>query len=307
LINNLKDKRIALLYGGYSSERDISIKSGKAVEEALKKLNLNYRVFDPIEREKFIQDLVQYNPDVVFIALHGKGGEDGTIQGVLDFLGFKYTGSPQKASVIAMDKILSKKLVKFHNILTPNWHTIKSKEELKNIGKEFPKVVKAPAEGSSIGVFIVNNEEELNKAVEECFKYDNEVLIEDFIKGREITVGVLNGMPLDIIEIKVANGFYDFKNKYFSNKTEYLCPAPIDKEKYEEIKKTAKEIYDIIGCKGAARVDFILDDKGNAYFLEINTIPGLTDHSLLPKAAKCKGIEFPELIVKILEGALDGE
>jgi len=304
---NFKGKKIALLYGGYSSEREISIKSGKAVENALKILNLNYKVFDPIERDKFIQKLVSFNPDVVFIALHGKGGEDGTIQGVLDFLGFKYTGSPQKASVVAMDKILSKKIVKFHNILTPNWHTIREIEELKNIDDRFPKVVKAPSEGSSIGIFIVKNEKELEDAVKECFKYDREVLIEDFIDGREITVGVLNGMPLDIIEIKVSDGFYDYKNKYFSNKTEYICPAPIDRERYKSIQSIAKDIYQIIGCKGAARVDFILDKDGNPYFLEINTIPGLTDHSLLPKAAKCKGIDFPELILKILEGALYGK
>jgi D-alanine-D-alanine ligase len=302
---NLKDKKIALLYGGYSSEREISIKSGKAVENVLKELNLDYKVFDPIERKKFIDELVKYNPNIVFIALHGKGGEDGTIQGVLDFLNYKYTGSPQKASVIAMDKILSKKLVKFHNIPTPNWYTIRNIEELKNVDLNFPKVVKAPREGSSIGVYIVNNEKELREAVNNCFKYDDEILIEDFIKGREITIGILNGEPLDIIEIKVEKGFYDYKNKYFSDKTSYICPAEIEPELYKKLQKTAVDIYNIIGCKGVARVDFILDENGIAYFLEINTIPGLTDHSLVPKMAKHKGISFKELIVKIIEGALN--
>ncbi len=303
---DLKNKKIALLYGGYSSEREISIKSGKAVENALKELNLNYKVFDPIERKNFINELVKYNPDVVFIALHGKGGEDGTIQGVLDFLGYKYTGSPQKASAIAMDKILSKKLVKFHNIPTPNWYVIKNTEELKSIDLTFPKVVKAPREGSSIGVYIVNNDEELIEAVNNCFKYDDEILIEDFIKGREITIGILNGEPLDIIEIKVEKGFYDYKNKYFSDKTSYICPAEIEPELYKKLQKTAVDIYNIIGCKGVARVDFILDENGIAYFLEINTIPGLTDHSLVPKMAKYKGISFNELILKILQGAING-
>jgi len=306
-LEDIKSLKIALLYGGYSSEREISIKSGKAVEEALKELGLNYQVFDPIERAEFIFKLTKYDPDVVFIALHGKGGEDGTIQGVLDFLGYRYTGSPQKASVIAMDKILSKKLVNFHGIPTPKWVVIKSLEEIEKIDKNFPKVVKAPREGSSIGVFIVNSWDEMVKAIEECFKYDDEVMIEDFIQGREITVGILNGEPLDIIEIKVEKGFYDYKNKYFSDKTQYLCPAEIDKENYKKIQQMAVDVYNIIGCKGVARVDFILDSNNTPYFLEINTIPGLTDHSLVPKAARCKGLDFKSLILKIIEGALDGK
>jgi D-alanine-D-alanine ligase len=145
------------------------------------------------------------------------------------------------------------------------------------------------------------------KAIEECFKYDDEVMIEDFIQGREITVGILNGEPLDIIEIKVEKGFYDYKNKYFSDKTQYLCPAEIDKENYKKIQQMAVDVYNIIGCKGVARVDFILDSNNTPYFLEINTIPGLTDHSLVPKAAKCKGLDFKSLILKIIEGALDGK
>jgi len=306
-LEDIKNLKIGLLYGGYSSEREISIKSGKAVEKALKELNLNYQVFDPIEREEFIKKLVSYNPDVVFIALHGKGGEDGTIQGVLDFLNFRYTGSPLKASAIAMDKIISKELVKFHGILTPNWYVIKDIEELKKVDKNFPKVVKAPKEGSSIGVYIVNDEKELEEAVKECFKYDNKILIEDFVKGRELTISILNGEPLDIIEIRVKEGFYDFKNKYISDNTEYICPAPIDEKLYKELQKRAVDIYEIIGCKGVARVDFILDENGKAYFLEINTIPGLTDHSLLPKAAKYRGIDFNTLILKIIEGALNGK
>lgn len=308
----IKNKKVALLYGGYSSEREISIKSGKAVENSLKKLSLNYKVFDPINREKFIKELTEFNPDVVFIALHGKGGEDGTIQGVLEFLGYKYTGSGIKASSIAMDKAITKDILKNYDIPMANWMVLNDNdginilnEKLKKLNNRFPKVVKPSEEGSSIGVNIVNSKDDLIEAVKNSFKYGKKVLVEDFIKGREITVGILNGEPLEIVEIKVISGFYDFKNKYLSDETEYICPAEIEDSLYKGIQKIAVDIYSIIGCKGAVRVDFILGEDKIPYFLEINTIPGMTDHSLLPKAAKVKGIDFDNLILKILEDGLN--
>ncbi len=298
--SNLK---VALLYGGNSSEREISIKSGKSVENALKKLGYVYKSFDPVEKESFIKELTSFNPDVVFIALHGKGGEDGTIQGVLDFLGYKYTGSPLKASAIAIDKAITKDIVKNYGITVPDSTTVFSKEEALSLSVDFPKVVKVATEGSSIGVFIVSNLEEYKKAVEEAFKIGDKVLIEEFIEGRELTVGILNGKPLDIIEIKVEKGFYDYKNKYFTDKTQYICPAEIDKKLYKKIQEDALTVYKVLGCKGAARVDFLLKES-SPYFLEINTIPGLTDHSLLPKAAAYRGITFEKLIEEMIKDAV---
>ncbi len=298
--SNLK---VALLYGGDSSEREISIKSGKSVENALKKLGYTYKFFDPVEKESFIKELTSFNPDVVFIALHGKGGEDGTIQGVLDFLGYKYTGSPLKASAIAIDKAITKDIVKNYGITVPDSTTVFSKEEALSLSVDFPKVVKVATEGSSIGVFIVSNLEEYKNAVEEAFKIGDKVIIEEFIEGRELTVGILNGNPLDIIEIKVEKGFYDYKNKYFTDKTQYICPADIDKKLYKKIQEDALTVYKVLGCKGAARVDFLLKES-SPYFLEINTIPGLTDHSLLPKAAAYRGITFEKLIEEMIKDAV---
>ena len=299
----LNDIKVALLYGGESTEREISIKSGKAVEEALKNLRLSYKVFDPIEKYTFVKKLVDYSPDVVFIALHGKVGEDGTIQGLLDFLGFKYTGSPMKASAIAMDKSLTKDILKNYGVSVPESITVFSLEEGLSINVKFPVVIKAANQGSSIGVYIVENEKDYRIYLEEAFKLDEKVLIEEFVEGREITVSVLNGKPLDIIEIRVKEGFYDYKNKYFSENTEYICPAEIEEKLYRDIQELALRCYQIIGCKGAARVDFILKEE-TPYFLEINTVPGLTDHSLLPKAAKNRGISFEKLIEEIIKDAL---
>ena len=290
--------KVALIYGGISSEREISIKSGKSVERVFKKLGVNYRVFDPIERERFISGLVHFKPDVAFLALHGKGGEDGTIQGVLEFLNIPYTGSGVKASAIAMDKALTKKILKSEGIKVPEGTVVCSLEELSLF--PLPAVVKPSKEGSSVGVFIVKSEEELINAVKNALKLDNTIIVEEYIKGRELTVGYLNGEPLEIVEIVVEDGFYDYKNKYFSGKTEYICPAHIESNLYREIQDIARRSCEIVGIRGAARVDIILSEDNVPYVLEINTIPGLTDKSLLPKSAKASGINFEELIEKMV-------
>ncbi len=297
------DLKVALLYGGNSSERDISIKSGKSVEKALKELGYRYKSFDPAEGKVFIDKLVSFNPDVVFISLHGKGGEDGTIQGLLDFLNFRYTGSPLKASAIAIDKSLTKDILRNYGIVSPEGFTVFSVDEGLSLNLSFPVVVKAATEGSSIGVYIVYDKNEYKEALIKAFKIDKKVIVEKYIEGREITVGILNGKPLEIVEIKVKDGFYDYKNKYFTDTTEYICPADIEKNLYRDIQQIALKAYRVIGCKGAARVDFILKDS-TPYFLEINTIPGLTDHSLLPKAAAATGISFKKLIEEIIKDAL---
>ncbi len=295
-------KKVALIYGGNSSEREISIKSGKQVEKALKELGYQIQVFDPIEPEKFIKEIKEFEPDKAFIVLHGKGGEDGTIQGVLDFLNIPYTGSGVKASAVAMDKALTKDILKSHNIPVPEGIVLFNKDQLNTQQIKLPAVVKANSEGSSIGVYIVKTKEELIEAVEKAFQLDNKVIIEQFIEGRELTVGVLNGKPLEIVEIIVKEGFYDFENKYISDQIEYVCPAKIDQKVYKTMQELALYGYNIIGCKGAVRVDFMLDKEMRPYVLEINTIPGMTDHSLLPKAAKASGINFHQLVEAILQG-----
>jgi len=295
LIEKLK---VALIYGGISSEREISIKSGKSVERVFKKLGVNYRVFDPIERERFIGELVNFKPDVAFIALHGKGGEDGTIQGVLEFLNIPYTGSGIKASAIAMDKAITKKILKSEGIKVPEGTVVYSLEELSSF--PLPAVVKPSKEGSSVGVFIVESEKELINAVKNALKLDDTIIVEKYIKGKELTVGYLNGEPLEIVEIVVEDGFYDYKNKYFSEKTKYICPANIESNLYREIQDVARRSCEIVGIRGAARVDIMLSEDNVPYVLEINTIPGLTDKSLLPKSAKASGISFEELIEKMV-------
>lgn len=303
----LKNLKIALLYGGTSSEREISIKSGKAVENIFFNLGLNYKVFDPLNKETFVNQLVDFNPDVVFIALHGKGGEDGTIQGLLDYLGFTYTGSGLKASAVAMDKALTKTILKANNLPVPEGFVLHSENELKKIKEkiDFPVVVKANSEGSSVGVFIVESLDSLEEKVKDCFKLDSKVIIEKFVEGRELTVSILNGKPLEIVEIKVEDGFYDYKNKYITGKTKYICPAEIETDIYKNLQDLSLEAYNLIGCKGAARVDIILDKNSNPYILEINTIPGLTEKSLLPKAAKAAGFSFEDLILEMVWGAID--
>lgn len=299
----MSDLKIALVYGGRSSEREISIKSGEAVKRSLERLKLNFKVFDPADPKKFIKDLIDYNPDVIFNLLHGKFGEDGSIQGLFEILGYRYTGSPVKASAIAMDKSLTKELAGVSGVKTPKWITVKRPEEAEKWDL-FPAVVKPNQEGSSIGVEIVYEKDKLPESVKKALKIDNEAVIEQFISGREITVGIINGRTLEPIEIVVEDGFYDFENKYISEKTQYIVSPDLTEKERERLMQDSLKIYKKIGCKGAARVDFILKD-GIPYFLEINTIPGMTDHSLLPKAASASGMDFDTLVITILEGALD--
>ena len=299
----LSDLKIALVYGGKSSEREISIKSGEAVKRSLERLNLRFKVFDPVDPKNFVKDLIDYNPDVIFNLLHGKFGEDGSIQGLFETLGYRYTGSPVKASAIAMDKSLTKELAGMSGVKTPEWITVKRPEDIKKWDL-FPAVVKPNREGSSIGVEIVYDKDKLPESVKKALKIDKEVIIEQFISGREITVGIIDGKTLEPIEIVVEEGFYDFENKYISEKTQYIVSPDLTDIERKRLLQDSLKIYKKLGCKGAARVDFILKD-GVPYFLEINTIPGMTDHSLLPKAASASGMDFDTLVVTILKGALN--
>ncbi len=299
----MKNKRIAVLMGGPSSEREISLKSGNCVLNALKAAQLNAIAFD-VNRE-LPDRLVKEKIDLVFIALHGKPGEDGTIQGMLDILNIPYTGSGVLASALSMDKIVSKRLFRIAEIPTPEFRVItKDKSCITNPLKNFPIVIKPSTEGSTIGISIVRKEGEFKKALEIAFRYDNHIICEKYIDGKEIAVGILGNKALPIIEIIPKSGFYDFNAKYRKKFTDFVVPAELEKEKSVKIKQIALRAHKILGCSGMSRVDMKLDHELNPYVLEINTIPGLTETSLLPKAAQAAGISFKELCLKLLDTAI---
>lgn len=291
--------RVGVIYGGISKERDISIKTGTAISNALK--TKGYDVVELLVGENMAEDIIKAKIDVAFIALHGRYGEDGTVQGLLELLKIPYTGASVLSSAIGIDKIMTKIIWQYHNILTPEFQIIRDTKDKRNI--DFPLVVKSPREGSTIGVYIVKNEEEYENALKEAFRLDNEVLLEEFVKGIEITVSVIDDLVLTPIEIRPKKGFYDFHSKYTKGETEYIIPPQCSEKMIEKIKEIAYKAYKAIKCSGAARVDFIVVDDSNPYALEINTIPGMTETSLLPKAAQYQGISFPDLVEIILKKA----
>jgi D-alanine-D-alanine ligase len=246
---------------------------------------------------------------VAFIALHGRFGEDGTVQGLLEILGIPYTGSGVMASAVAMDKVTTKKILLYHELPTPAFDVFQrgiDKEAFLSRHRHFPLVVKPAREGSTIGVSIVGNTKELRAGLESALAHDDLVLVEDFIQGLEVTVGVLEGEPLPIIQVVPKGGFYDFQAKYTAGQTEYLVPAPLEGALYERLQQVAVAAFRALGCAGAARVDFMVRER-EFYCLEVNTIPGMTETSLLPKAARQNGISFGELVQRILEGAALGK
>ncbi|MCX7990766.1 MAG: D-alanine--D-alanine ligase [Proteobacteria bacterium] len=291
--------RVGVIYGGISKEREISIKTGTAISKALKEKG--YEVVDLLVKENMVEDILKAKIDVAFIALHGRYGEDGTVQGLLELLKIPYTGASVLASAIGIDKIMTKIIWQYYGILTPKFQVIRDMKDERNI--HFPLVVKSPREGSTIGVYIVNDEEEYKRALSEVFKLDDEVLLEEYVKGAEITVSVIDDMVLTPIEIRPKKGFYDFHSKYTKGETEYLIPPQCKDEVIEKMKDTARKAYKAIKCSGSARVDFILTENDESYALEINTIPGMTETSLLPKSADYHGIPFQELVEIILKKA----
>ena len=300
---NMKNRRIAVLMGGNSSERDISLKSGNCVLNALKAANLHATAFD-VNRE-LPDKLIKEKINLVFIALHGKQGEDGTIQGMLEILNIPYTGSGVLASALSMDKIASKRLFQTAGIPTPEFRAMsKDKHCVANPFKKFPVVIKPSTEGSTIGISIVKKEDEFKKALETAFLYDDNIMCEKYIDGKEITVGILEKKALPVIEIIPKSGFYDFNAKYRKKLTDFVVPAKFQEEKSARIKQIALNANKVLGCSGMSRVDMKLDSKLNPYVLEINTIPGLTETSLLPKAAQAAGINFKELCLKLLDSAI---
>lgn len=311
-------RKVAVLLGGKSAEREISLKTGEAVYKAL--INLGYSAKKIDAAGPVISQLKEYQPDVVFIALHGKYGEDGTIQGVVETLGFPYTGCGVLASALAMNKIYTKKILAYDGIPTADFMTV-AREDISqdNIPKllakvrekiGYPLVVKAPTQGSSIGIYFISKEDELLEAIKNAFTYDPVIMIEKFIAGTEVTISVLgNEQPfaLPSLEIISKTGRYDYEAKYTKGLSEFIIPARIPEETDQLISQLAVKTYQTIGCQGFARVDFIIDENNQPFVLEINTIPGMTETSLLPYAARAIGIEFPQLVEKIVNFALDLE
>lgn len=302
---------IGVLMGGYSSEREISLKSGQAVLEALKTTGCRVTPLDiTMKEEKQIEKFIKNSAiDIAFIALHGKLGEDGVIQSILERLNIPYTGSGVEASQRAINKIKTQLLLKKNKVPVAPHVVCSSKDTIdpKGLVKELglPLVVKPASEGSSIGITVVRAEKEIAPALKVAFEYGDSVLIEGFISGRELTVGILNDTFLPIIEIKPQTQFFDFKAKYKSGTTEYIIPAPLTKEVAKRVGETALYAHQVLGCRDFSRIDVMLDKNNRPYVLEINTIPGFTSMSLLPKAAKQAGLQFPQLCLKLIELAYE--
>ncbi|EAT14874.1 D-alanine--D-alanine ligase [Desulfuromonas acetoxidans] len=298
-----KQQRIGVIMGGTSAEREVSLRTGAAIVKALEECG--YTVV-AIDADKTLPaQLIEKQIDVVFLAVHGRFGEDGTIQGMLELMQIPYTGSGVLASALAIDKAVTKRMVAQDGVTTPAATLVDVNSDVDDIVAQcghFPQVVKPVREGSTLGIAIANNADELKQAIAQARDYDRRVLVEDYIDGREVTVSVMNGRALSIIEIVPESGFYDYTAKYTVGKTRYLVPAPLPESQYKAIQQAAVASYASLGCRGAARVDFMVTDD-NFYFLEVNTIPGMTETSLLPKAAADCGMDFAKLVEGILDDA----
>lgn len=304
--------KVGVLFGGRSAEREVSIMSGNGVLQALKSRGVDAHLFDPAERS--LAELAAEKFDRVFIALHGRYGEDGTLQGALEQLGIPYTGPGVMASAIAMDKVMTKRIWQSMDLPTPRFLVLDShsatREELRQVPDVLglPLMLKAPHEGSTIGISKVTGYSDMNDGFALCAKYDDVVLAEEFVRGRELTVPVLGkgraARALPIVEIRAPDGNYDYQHKYFTDDTKYLCPAPLDDALTQRMQSLAVQAFKAIGCEGWARVDFMLRDSDNEPFLlEINTSPGMTGHSLVPMAAKADGVSYEDLCLEILASA----
>ena len=293
-------KKIALLSGGDSEERDISIKSGLAVYQALKNLNYEVSLIDPINTD--LCTLVNY--DAAFICLHGKNGEDGKIQSLLELLKVPFTGSASTASMLAMNKFYSKLVWNDHALITPKFLILnKTNLDYKKIITHLsnPFIVKPSSSGSSFGINLVKNKDDLILAFTDASKYDPTVIAEEFIKGREFTVSILGTKSLGVLEIAPKNEFYDYNAKYVSNETIFSKPTDLNPEVLEKMENIALSAFTSIGCNGWGRVDFMMDKKFNLYLIEVNTVPGMTDHSLFPLAARNAGLNFEQTVQHIVD------
>ena len=314
--------KVAVLAGGPSSEREISLRSGKAVHDALLREGIDAFFVDV--RNNIYDIIKSEHMDVAFLALHGKFGEDGTVQKILDSAGIRYTGSGAEASKLALDKIRSKEIFIENDIPTPRYIVVEKDECHKEAGDRrgnlkarllrcfmphnedelFPIVVKPQFEGSSIGLSVVRNSADLPAALDKAFEYGSKVLLEEYVAGRELTVGILKDEPLPVIEIVPKAKIYDYKAKYSDPDTKYLVPAPISESQASLAKSLGVRSHKALGCRSFSRTDMIMDESDNIFVLEVNTIPGMTERSLLPKAAGAVGISFNKLCVMLIEDSL---
>ena len=292
-----KPKKIAVLMGGPGEEKDVSLKSGQAIKKAL-----NHNGYDvtsiilDTKLEKLVKELLSV--DLVFLGLHGNIGENGTIQGFLDALGIIYTGSGPLSSAICMDKNISKIIAKNNGIMTPKWKLCDT--VIDDAKMNYPVIVKPNGLGSTVGLRIAHNESELQTALENAYNYDNSVLVEEYIKGKELTVMLIDGKAQPVCEIIPSHEFYDYECKYTAGMSKYICPAEIDDNISNYVKKISENLFDLLKCENYSRADFRMDDQNKFWFLEMNTLPGMTDTSLAPMSALAAGISFNELIDKIV-------
>ena len=302
----MKLGKVAVLLGGKSAEREVSLKSGGMVLAALKRKGVDAHAFDP--SEKSIELLQKERFDRAFIALHGRFGEDGTMQAILEWLGIPYTGSGVLASALAMDKLRTKRIGSSEKLPTAPWEVLTKDTNFRIAARRLgtPLFVKPASEGSSVGMTKVKRPGDLEEAFALAVNYDPVVLAEKFIDGPELTCAIVGEQVLPIIRIETPREFYDYEAKYLANDTRYLIPCGVPKKKEEELQALCLRAFQVIGCRGWGRVDLMLDRRGRPYLLEINTSPGMTDHSLVPMAAKAVGISYEDLCVRILEMARVG-
>lgn len=296
--------KVAVLFGGKSAEREVSLKSGAAVLAALLRSGVDAYAFDPATRN--LQDLKDQEFTAAFIALHGRYGEDGTVQGALELLGIPYTGSGVMASALGMDKWRTKLVWQAAGLPIPDYEMLDANSDAARVVNKLglPLFVKPANEGSSVGISKVKAVGELQAAYQEAVKYDALVIAESFIGGGEYTAAILGEQALPIIKIEPANEFYDYEAKYLRDDTRYLCPSGLSPAQEAEMQRLAKQAFALIGGQGWGRVDFLMSESGQPYVLEVNTSPGMTDHSLVPMAARQAGISFEQLVVRVLELAL---
>lgn len=302
------EKKIGVLMGGLSAEREVSLKSGDAILKALRG-----RGYDavPVDVDRNIAErLREERIEIAFVALHGRYGEDGAIQGMLEMMGIPYTGSGITASALGMDKIFSKKIFEFHKFPIGPYYVLEKKDldsfKPGIMGFGLPVVVKPVSEGSSVGVSIVSDEKGLNDAFDIAFKYGDEIIIEKYIKGREVQVGILGEKALGAIEIIPMKAFYDYEAKYTENMAEHIFPAHLPEELYKKILALGLAAHKALGCRGYSRVDMLVDSDSRPFLLEVNTLPGMTNLSLLPEIARGMGIDFCTLVEAILKEAVKG-
>jgi len=294
-----KPNKIAVLMGGPGEEREISLQSGKAIQLALEAIGYNVL---SITMENKLGDIISdlHSVDLVFLGLHGSIGENGTIQGFLESLGIKYTGSDPLSSAICMDKNISKIIARDSKVNTPNWEIVTRGQTLNEDNSEFPLVIKPNDQGSTVGLTIVHDESELGPALNLAYNYSSSVMVEKFIEGRELTVTLIGGKALPVCEIIPSHELYDYECKYTPGMSKYVCPADIDLDITKRVQEITERLFEVLKCRHYSRADFRLDHENNLWFLEMNTLPGMTDTSLAPMAAKAAGFSFNELIDRIV-------